>query len=418
VQVSPRTRVRLSRLRRRRAAGTTSAFPPGSVWWTVPASRIGRGWSHAPPERGVAANLGRGQGDVLLLGVVALLVALGILMVLDVTYFYGWERYGDPFRFFRMHLISVAAGVTALIIASRVRLGVYGRVAVPAVALAVVGMLAVLSPLGVSSGGARRWMYVAGFSIQPSEVAKLALVIYLARWLARNRDRIEEPRFGLTPPLAVAGVVAGLLLLQPDFGTAVLVGVVLMTMLFVAGVPLRHLGLILLGLMLATIGFAASKQYRWARLLSFLDPSKDPLGDGWQLIQSLIAFGSGGVMGLGLGESRQKMFYLPAAHTDFIFSVIGEELGFLGALGVLALFCVLGLRGVRIALRHADPFGRLLAFGVTALLASEALVNTAVVLGLLPTKGLVLPFVSYGGSAMVVALASVGVLYGLSREIE
>ena len=353
----------------------------------------------------------------MLLGVVALLVALGILMVLDVTYFYGWERYGDPFRFFRMHLISVAAGVTALIIASRVRLGIYRRAAVPAVALAVVGMLAVLSPLGVSSGGARRWMYVAGFSVQPSEVAKLAVVIYLARWLARNRDRIEERRFGLTPPLVVVGVIAALLLLQPDFGTAVLVGVVLMTMLFVAGVPLRRLGFILIGLVLATIGFTASKQYRLDRLLSFLDPSKDPLGDGWQLLQSLIGFGSGGVMGLGLGESRQKMFYLPAAHTDFIFSVIGEELGFLGAFGVLALFCVLGLRGVRIALRHADPFGRLLALGVTALLASEALVNTAVVLGLLPTKGLVLPFVSYGGSAMVVALASVGVLYGLSREI-
>jgi len=183
-------------------------------------------------------------------------------------------------------------------------------------------------------------------------------------------------------------------------------------------VPLRRLGFILLGLVLATIGFTASKQYRLDRLLSFLHPSKYPLGGGWQLDQSLIAFGSGGVMGLGLGESRQKMFYLPAAHTDFIFSVIGEELGLLGALGVLALFFVLGLRGVRIALRHTDPFGRLLAFGVTALLASEALVNTAVVLGLLPTKGLVLPFVSYGGSAMVVALASVGVLYGLSREIE
>ena len=354
----------------------------------------------------------------MLLGVVALLVALGVLMVLDVTYFYGWERYGDPFRFFRMHLISVAAGVTALIIASRVRLGLYGRAAVPAIAITVVGMLAVLSPLGVSSGGAQRWMYVAGFSVQPSEVAKLAVVIYLARWLARNRDRIEEARFGLTPPLAVAGVVAGLLLLQPDFGTAVLVGVVLMTMLFVASVPLGRLGFILLGLVLATIGFTASKQYRLDRLLSFLDPSKDPLGDGWQLTQSLIAFGSGGVMGLGLGESRQKMFYLPAAHTDFIFSVIGEELGFLGALGVLVLFCMLGLCGVRIALRQADPFGRLLGFGVTALLVSEALVNTAVVLGLLPTKGLVLPFVSYGGSAMVVALASVGVLYGLSRKIE
>jgi cell division protein FtsW len=350
--------------------------------------------------------------------VVGLLIALGILMVLNVTYFYGWERYGDPFRFFRMHLISVALGGAALMIGSRVPLSAYRYTAVPLLAVAVVAMIVVLSPLGVAAGGAQRWLYLAGFSVQPSEVAKLAVVIYVAWWLARNQDRIDDPKFRLAPPLAVVAVMAGLLLLEPDFGTAVLLGVVLVAMLFVAGVPLLRLGVIVLVGASTSLFLAASEPYRWRRLVSFLNPWADPLGDGWHLRQSLLAFGSGGITGIGLGESRAKMFYLPAAHTDFIFSVIGEELGLIGALIVLSLFCLLALRGIRIALRHLDPFGRLLAFGLTALLGSQALVNAGVVLGLLPTKGLVLPFVSYGGSAMVVALTAVGILYGLSREVE
>jgi cell division protein FtsW len=344
-------------------------------------------------------------------------VALGIVMVFDVTYFYGQARYGgDAFRFFRRHLLSVAVGAVSLVVASRVPLGMYRRVAVPALVLAMLGMLLVLSPLGAEYGGARRWLYVAGISVQPSEIAKLAMVLYLAWSLARKRDQIAEFRTGVLPPLVVVCAGAGLLLCEPDFGTAVLLGTLLVAMLFVAGVPIRHLALLLLAAAPAVAALVAEAEYRRTRILSFLDPWSDPHDAGFQLVQSLIAFGSGGFTGLGLGESRQKMFYLPAPHTDFIFSVIGEEIGLLGALTVLVLFMVLGLRGARIAFQHADPFGRLLAFGLTALLTLQALVNIAVVLGLLPTKGLVLPFVSYGGSAMVVALASVGVLYGLSRE--
>jgi cell division protein FtsW len=351
-----------------------------------------------------------------LLGVVGLLVALGIVIVFDVTYFYGQERYGDAFRFFRRHLLSVAIGTVSLVVASRVPLGLYRRVAVPGLVLAMLGMLLVLSPLGAGYGGAQRWLYIAGISVQPSEIAKLATVLYLAWWLARNRDQIAELRAGMLPPLVVVCGAAGLLLLEPDFGTAVLLGTLLAAMLFVAGVPVRHLALLLVAMVPAAGVLIAQAEYRRIRVLSFLDPWSDPRNAGWQLIQSLIAFGSGGLTGLGLGESRQKMFYLPAPHTDFIFSVIGEEIGLLGALGVLVLFIVLGLRGARIAIHHPDPFGRLLAFGLSALLMLQAVVNMAVVLGLLPTKGLVLPFVSYGGSAMVVALTSVGVLYGLSRE--
>jgi cell division protein FtsW len=214
----------------------------------------------------------------------------------------------------------------------------------------------------------------------------------------------------------VVGAITGLLLLEPDFGTAVLLGMVLMAMLFVAGVPTRQIAPLFAVAVPVLVLLVGTSAYRRVRFLSFLDPWRDPRDAGFQLVQSFITFGSGGLFGRGLGESRQKMFYLPAAHTDFIFSVIGEELGLLGAVAVLLVFSLLVYRGIRISLRHPDGFGRLLAFGLTALLALQALVNMAVVLGLLPTKGLALPFLSYGGSAMVVSLISVGMLYGLSRE--
>jgi cell division protein FtsW len=351
-----------------------------------------------------------------LLAAVGMLVALGILMVFDVTYFDGQERHGDAFRFFRRHVIGVSLGIVALFACAHLHLTTYRRIAFPFAALAIVGITLVLSPLGMASGGAQRWIPVMGMSVQPSEIAKLALVLYLAWWLAQHRDRVAEFKFGTLPPVVLIVTAAALLLMEPDFGTAVLLAIVLTLMLFVAGVPFRHIGLLLAAAIPSAVALVLVSPYRWARLLSFLDPWSDPRDAGFQLVQSFITFGSGGLTGVGLGESRQKMFYLPAAHTDFIFSVIGEELGLLGAIVVLALFFVLAFRGIRIAVRHPDPFGRLLAFGLTALLALQALVNTAVVLGLLPTKGLALPFVSYGGTAMVVALASTGILYGLSRE--
>jgi cell division protein FtsW len=364
----------------------------------------------------MALNPRRGRGDLILLAAVGMLVTLSIVMVFDVTYFYGQQRYDDPFRFFRMHLISITIGALALVAAARAPIAFYRRAALPGVILGMLGIVLVLTPLGVANGGAQRWLRLGGFSLQPSELAKLSLVLFVAWWLSRHRDDVTEFKQAMLPPLLVVGTAAGLLLLEPDFGTAVLIGMVLISMLFVAGVPTRHVAPLFLAAIPGVVLLVASSGYRRIRFLSFLDPWSDPRNAGFQLVQSFITFGSGGVSGLGLGESRQKMFYLPAAHTDFIFSVIGEELGLLGAIVVLALFAVLAYRGGRIALRHPDPFGRLLAFGLTTLLALQALVNMAVVLGLLPTKGLALPFVSYGGSAMVVALTTTGVLYGLSRE--
>jgi cell division protein FtsW len=348
--------------------------------------------------------------------VVGVLVALGIVMVFDVTYFYGQEKYGDPLRFFRRHVLAVGAGAVAFALAASLPLPAYRRLALPGLAAALAGIALVLSPLGVAYGGAQRWLHLAGVSVQPSELAKFALVLYLAWTLARRREQLDDFRAAVTPPLVVVCAMAILLLLEPDFGTAVLLGGVFVAMLFVAGVPMRYLAMLHVIALPAALLVALTADYRKVRIMSFLDPWGDPRNSGFQLIQSLIGFGSGGLGGLGLGESRQKMFYLPAAHTDFVFSVIGEELGLIGALVVLLLFAVLGARGARIAQRHADPFGRLLAFGLTALVTLQAVVNMAVVLGLLPTKGLPLPLVSYGGSAMVMALASVGALYSLSRE--
>jgi len=280
-----------------------------------------------------------------------------------------------------------------------------------------VGLVLVLVPgIGVERGGARRWLGFGPLSLQPSELAKIALVLYLAHSLVKKRERVTTFTLGVLPHCLVGGAVAGLALLEPDFGTAVLAGGVLVCMLFVGGVPARYLLAPAVAAVPALAFLVMREPYRLKRVLAFLDPELDPLGINFQLKQSFIAFGSGGVWGVGLGESRQKMFYLPEAHTDFIYSVVGEELGLAGAVLVLGLFAIVGVRGFRIALRHPDPFASLLAFGLTLSLVLQAVVNVGVVLGCLPTKGLALPFVSYGGSAMMASLVQIGMLLALARE--
>jgi cell division protein FtsW len=348
---------------------------------------------------------------------VAALLGLSIVMVFNVSYFYAQERFGDPLLFFRKHLLSIGLGLVAAFIAARLSSATYHRIAYPLLLVVAVMLVFVLVPgIGAAHGGARRWLHGGPLSFQPSEPAKFAVVLYLARSLVRHADRLASFKFGVLPHAAVAGVLAGLVLLEPDFGTAALVLGLLALMLFVGGVPVRYLVVpALCGLPLPVYAVMA-EEYRLKRVLAFLNPDLDPLGVNFQLKQSFIAFGSGGLWGLGLGESRQKMFYLPEAHTDFIFSVVGEELGLAGAVLVLALFGVVAVRGFRIAMRHPERFGGLLAFGVTVALVLQGVINVAVVLGCLPTKGIALPFVSYGGSAMIAALGQTGVLLALSRE--
>ena len=277
-------------------------------------------------------------------------------------------------------------------------------------------VLVLVPPFAQPINGTRRWLRLGPASFQPAELAKLALVVYLAAYLARRREGIGDFWRGLFPPLAIAIAFALLVLAQPDLGNCLTLIMVTFGLLYLAGVRLRHLGLVLapaLPLMILAIWMAP---YRLRRITTFLDPWADQRGGGFQIIQSWLALGSGGLFGRGIGESKQKLFYLPESHTDFIFAVVGEELGFLGALGLLTLFVILIWRGLRVGVRAPDAFGAYLALGITVLIATQTLVNVGVVTGTLPTKGLPLPFVSFGGSALLMTMLSMGVLLNISQH--
>ncbi len=352
----------------------------------------------------------------LLLAVVALL-ALGVTMVLSTSYLYSQERFADGTYFFRKQLIAISAGLVALVVCSIVPFTIYRRLSYPLLGLTLLVLVLVLIPgIGVTRGGARRWLMLPGFAFQPAEMAKLALVLYLAHSMARKADKIKTFSLGVLPHLIVGAVFLAALLLEPDFGTALILGVLLYLMLFVGGARLPHIlatGVMALPLL---VYLMLTAEYRLRRLMAFMDPWREASSSGFQVVQSLIAFGSGQLWGRGLGESRQKLFYLPEAHTDFVFSVLGEELGLLGALAVLVLFGIITVRGLRLTSRIEEPFEQYLAFGLTVLLGLQALIHMGVVMGLMPTKGLVLPFISYGGSAMVINLMEAGMLLGLSRR--
>ncbi len=381
---------------------------------TTAAPTIGRRYTPRAPARASIVTHG---ADRWIVGTVAALLCLSILMVLNTSYFFAGERFGDPYYVLRKHLISIVLGVVCCAVASRLDARTFERAAYPALAIVVLALLAVLVPgVGLVRGGARRWIGLGILNLQPSELAKLVVVLYLARSLVKKSARLATFTIGVLPHAIVVGACAGLIILEPDFGGSALLAMVLVAMLFVAGVPLMQLILPALAALPLAAYAVWSSPYRLERLMVFLNPWAHPRDAGFQLVQSFLAFGSGGVLGAGLGESKQKMFYLPEAHTDFIFSVIGEELGLIGALAIVVLFALLAVRGFRVALRHPTPFGQLAAFGVTVLLVLQAGINMAVVLGLLPTKGLALPFVSYGGSAMLGAMTSAGVLLALSRE--
>jgi cell division protein FtsW len=355
--------------------------------------------------------------DKWMLIAVAALLALGMTMVLSTSYLYSQERYADGTYFFRKQMIAMGVGAILLIVCSLLPSAFYRRMAYPLLGLTFVILVLVLIPgIGANRGGARRWIALAGFAFQPSELAKLAIVIYLAHSMAKKEEMIRTFSVGVSPHLIVAGAFAGVLLLEPDFGSVLILTMLVYSMLFIGGVRVQHLLATALMALPVLVYVMMKAEYRLRRLMSFLDPWADASGSGFHVVQSLIAFGSGQITGRGLGESRQKLFYLPEAHTDFVYSVIGEELGLLGALAVLALFGVIIMRGLRLTAKIEEPFDRYLAFGLTVLLGLQALIHMGVVMGLMPTKGLVLPFISYGGSAMVLNLMEAGILLGLSRR--
>jgi cell division protein FtsW len=357
--------------------------------------------------------------DYWLFLLVLALLGLGVVMVYSASAILATDRFGDAYFFLRKQLFWAALGLAVMWGVMAVDYRRWRPLVSPLLALAFVLLVLVLiPPFGQSINGTRRWLRWGPISVQPTELAKLVLVVYLADFLARRQAVIGSLWRGVLPPLLVTGSVAALVLLQPDLGSAVAIVGVVLCMLFVAGVRLAHLGLI--GALAVPVAVLAvfTANYRLRRVLTFLDPWADPRGAGFQIIQSYLALGGGGLLGRGLGESKQKLFYLPEPHTDFIFAILGEELGFVGAVLTVALFGLLLWRGIRVGLRVADPFGALLAFGVTALLATQAAVNLGVVVGLLPTKGLPLPFVSSGGSSLLVAMAGVGLLLNVSQRAE
>jgi cell division protein FtsW len=352
-----------------------------------------------------------------LLAAAAVLLSLGVVMVYSASAIMAADRFHDSHFFLKKQLFWAVLGGAALWGALRVDYRRLERWVVPLLVLAAVLLVLVLvPPFGQAINGTRRWLRFGPISFQPAELAKLALVVFLATFLTRRAAAVEDFWRGFVPPVGVAAGLAALVVLQPDLGNCVTLVVLTFALLFLAGSRWRHLGFVLAGA-LPLVAFAIyAAPYRLRRITAFVDPWQDPRGSGFQIIQSWLAFGSGGVFGRGIGDSRQKLFYLPEAHTDFIFAIIGEELGFIGAVAVIALFVVLVWRGLRIGLRAPEPFGSYLALGITVLLATQTLVNMGVVTGLLPTKGLPLPFISFGGSALVMTMLSTGVLLNISQH--
>jgi len=357
------------------------------------------------------------QGTILILGLVALLSVIGLVMVLSASSDEAVLQGADPWTYFERQVLWVLVGSVALIACTAIDYRVWRKWSAPLMVVALGLLVAVCVPhVGISVGGSRRWIGYGSWQFQPSELAKLALVLFIADLLSRRADRMHDTRFTFRPAAIVVLMVAALVMKQPDMGTTIIIVAIAAALLFVAGTPPRTLALASLtaGGLGAVLGAIAP--YRLRRLLSFLHPQKDAGNTGYQSVQARVALSGGGWFGVGLGAGRQKTGYLPNARTDFIFAVIGEEAGFVGCFVVISLFVALAALGVRAAARAPDRFGTLLATGITAWVLVQCLVNVAAVVGLLPVTGVPLPFVSFGGSSTVIIMAACGMLVSVARQ--
>jgi cell division protein FtsW len=384
----------------------------------------------ATASRRPAAGTGKGRGGkrptaaaagrttfVLLGAVVTILLVTGVVMVLSASSVQSLKELGSSWSLFIRHLTWLTIGVVALVVTVSIDYRRWRTLALPLLAVSAGLLLLVLIPgFGLQVNGARSWIGVGSLTLQPAEVAKLALILFVAELLSRRSANMADSRLTLRPVLVVAGGIAFLVMLQPDLGTTMVLGALVLALLYVGGVPLLKLGTTAaLGGGMALF-LALRKEYRRDRLLAFLDPSADPERIGYQITQSLTGVSSGRLTGVGLGASRAKWGFLPNAHTDFIFAIIGEETGLVGALVVVALFVAFAVLGVRAALHAPDRFGTLVAAGITAWVVSQALVNIGGVVGLLPITGLTLPYVSFGGTSLVVTMAATGILLNIARH--
>ena len=346
------------------------------------------------------------------------LVGLGIIMIYSSSSIFAAEKFNDNAYFFKKQALFGISGIICMILVMKIPYSFFSKIAYPLWFLCLCMLILVLIPgIGTKVGGAVRWLRIGPLSFQPSELAKLGVIILLASSLSKKEhSKIKTFSIGILPHLVFVIPVCCLIILQPDFGTSVILASVFFIILFTAGAPIRYLSL--MGIIAASAGtlLIACKGYRITRLLAFMNPWENATGSGFQIVQSFLAFGSGGLWGTGLGRGTQKLFYLPEPHTDFILSVIGEEIGFVGVLTVIILFVTLIACGINIAMCANDLFGTYLALGITALIGLQATVNMAVVMGLVPTKGTPLPFISYGGTSLLLNLTSVGILLSISRQ--
>ncbi len=356
--------------------------------------------------------------DKWLFGVTLLLVFIGLVMVFSASAVMAKERFGSPYTFLFKQLAWAAAGVVAMVVIMNID---YRQLRRPTIVFTFLGttcLLLIAAFFFRDSHNTHRWIKFGILSFQPSELAKPAIILYLAYFLETRWQQIADLKRVLIPAVVPSVLLALLIVKEPDLGTAVACMAITAAVLYVAGMKTRYFGYAMAASVAPLYFLIVRVPWRWNRIMAFIDPYKDPLGHGFHIIQSMIAVGTGGLTGAGLMEGKQKLFYLPEPHTDFIFANIAEELGLWGSLLIVLLFSIFLYRGVRVALRTEDPFARFLATGITAMVVIQALINMSVVLGMMPTKGIPLPFISYGGSSLFITLASVGVLLNITQQTD
>jgi len=347
--------------------------------------------------------------DWLIIGLTLGLTIFGIIMVGNVSVLKAYQDFGDKFHYLRLQIYWALLGIGAFFVTSLLNYNFWKKVAIPLIIFSLITLILVLIPgIGTQALGARRWLGFGFFSFQPAELAKLSFIFYLSSFFSKKKN--------IWPFLAILGILVGLIMLEPDLGTTVVLAATGLSIYFISGAPIFAIGLIALFSILSGIGLIITSPYRKERLLTFFDPSRDPLGASYHIRQVLIAIGSGGLFGVGLGQSRQKYEYLPEVTTDSIFAIIAEETGFIGGVIILGLFLLLVWRGFRIAKEAPDEFGKLLAVGITSWIGFQALINLCSMVALVPLTGIPLPFISYGGSSLVLSLVAMGILVNISKQ--
>ncbi|QEK11952.1 stage V sporulation protein E [Crassaminicella thermophila] len=355
------------------------------------------------------------SSDFTLLLTVLILVIIGIIMVFSSSHYYALSKMNDSYHFLKRELMWATLGLLGMFFTMNFDYWKYKKLAPYAYIFSIILLILVLTPLGMEINGAKRWLGVGGFTIMPGEVAKICGIIFAANYLSRKPEKIKKFLQGVVPCLFIIGIYFSLIILQPNLSTAVTISGIIGCMMFVAGMRWAHVSLMGLSGVGLLVVLILLEPYRMRRLTGFLDPFADPQGTGYQVIQSLLALGSGGLFGVGLGKSIQKYLYIPEPQNDFIFAIIGEELGFVGCVTVIILFLLLIWRGVRIAINAPDLFGCLLATGVTSMVAVQVIINIAVATSSMPVTGIPLPFISWGGNSLAIFMSAIGILLNISR---